>query len=1027
MALATLSIDLVAQLAKFEGDMRRAAGLAENVAARMDRAFGGVGAVFAGSLLASAATQAVQSLSQLVPELINGVARFQDLEEKTGASAEALASFQTAADVAGTSVDQIAGFMVKLTGTLSKTNDETKGAGAALNFLGLELKTFRELAPEDQFKTLADSLAKVPDGASRVAVAIALLGKAGAESLPFLKELAQTGATQNRLTAEQIRLADDLADRNAKLRSELKQAAQVAALQALPAFNALTEQFLKTAESIVGLNVETGRLGTNNAVRDFAQTSAVFIGDLLDELKKVPEAFRSINATTKREFAGLEVVGRVLAGGFLTGTGREKFDAAVQRYKALGDAAAAAAAESEKLAKQPSIGDALRKQFDSANRVADNPDLASEQRRLSNRAAAGQSQGGGRRFFGAPDEKASREAEQLRKALADDALRALERNFASERDAVQFQQRFLELQQSQGLISLGEFYERRGELQARALDLQIKAYNDEAASLRQTLKAPDLGAAERVKVQGRVADVEAKAALARQQFAQQGKLNALEEQRAYEQAADRIIEFRAQVLELNGRLAEAAKLRADLAIAQAERSALGLGVKDSQIASYAAGTRALQAYVAAQRQVQDITLQLSIAEQRIALQAEVSGASRAETEQQLFAVRSQALVQMAEQLRLVEATAVGADENSPAVQFARQLRLEFEKLSVTLDPALVRLRKVGDEVADALGRAAGAISINFKDAKSAVASLGDALLRISTRELIEIPATDFFRLQLRGATEGGGAFADIAAKLFGVKGAGAAGSGQGGPGPAPAFSLDGLFGAGPTTPGFGSLFGSSPLTSAGEGSGLSASLFKDLGLGAAFGGTPTATVALDALAVAAQNAANALAGIGGPGGAGGAAGGLFNSLVGGKGSSGAFDFIGNSFIKLFGLADGGYTGAGDRNAPAGIVHKGEVVWSQADIARAGGVGIVEAMRLGARGYADGGVVAAPRVFRGGVQTSAPARDRAGAGAGGRSGDTTVNLGGVTVNSGGYMDTMAEDRAAQRIARKAERYIARRGA
>ena len=42
--------------------------------------------------------------------------------------------------------------------------------------------------------------------------------------------------------------------------------------------------------------------------------------------------------------------------------------------------------------------------------------------------------------------------------------------------------------------------------------------------------------------------------------------------------------------------------------------------------------------------------------------------------------------------------------------------------------------------------------------------------------------------------------------------------------------------------------------------------------------------------------------------------------------------------------------------PAGIVHRGEVVWSQRDVARAGGVGVVEAMRLGLRGYAAGGVV-----------------------------------------------------------------------
>ena len=53
---------------------------------------------------------------------------------------------------------------------------------------------------------------------------------------------------------------------------------------------------------------------------------------------------------------------------------------------------------------------------------------------------------------------------------------------------------------------------------------------------------------------------------------------------------------------------------------------------------------------------------------------------------------------------------------------------------------------------------------------------------------------------------------------------------------------------------------------------------------------------------------------------------------------------------------GGYTGAGGVHEPRGVVHAGEVVWSQKDVARAGGVGTVEAMRLGYRGYDDGGVV-----------------------------------------------------------------------
>jgi len=57
-----------------------------------------------------------------------------------------------------------------------------------------------------------------------------------------------------------------------------------------------------------------------------------------------------------------------------------------------------------------------------------------------------------------------------------------------------------------------------------------------------------------------------------------------------------------------------------------------------------------------------------------------------------------------------------------------------------------------------------------------------------------------------------------------------------------------------------------------------------------------------------------------------------------------------------GFAQGGYTGAGGKYEPAGVVHRGEVVWSQSDVARAGGVGVVEGMRRGLRGYADGGVV-----------------------------------------------------------------------
>ncbi|MBH1391840.1 phage tail tape measure protein [Stenotrophomonas maltophilia] len=60
-----------------------------------------------------------------------------------------------------------------------------------------------------------------------------------------------------------------------------------------------------------------------------------------------------------------------------------------------------------------------------------------------------------------------------------------------------------------------------------------------------------------------------------------------------------------------------------------------------------------------------------------------------------------------------------------------------------------------------------------------------------------------------------------------------------------------------------------------------------------------------------------------------------------------------------GYSTGGYTGDGGVSEPAGVVHKGEVVWSQKDVARAGGVDVVEAMRKGLKGYDTGGAVGTP--------------------------------------------------------------------
>lgn len=81
--------------------------------------------------------------------------------------------------------------------------------------------------------------------------------------------------------------------------------------------------------------------------------------------------------------------------------------------------------------------------------------------------------------------------------------------------------------------------------------------------------------------------------------------------------------------------------------------------------------------------------------------------------------------------------------------------------------------------------------------------------------------------------------------------------------------------------------------------------------------------------------------------------GLFGNLAGGGSSGGSGLFAG--IAKMLGFAEGGFTGAGSKYQPAGIVHAGEYVFSQQATNRIG-VGALDRMHENAKGYSAGGFV-----------------------------------------------------------------------
>lgn len=122
----------------------------------------------------------------------------------------------------------------------------------------------------------------------------------------------------------------------------------------------------------------------------------------------------------------------------------------------------------------------------------------------------------------------------------------------------------------------------------------------------------------------------------------------------------------------------------------------------------------------------------------------------------------------------------------------------------------------------------------------------------------------------------------------------------------------------------------------------------------------------------------------------------FDSMFGGSKATGSGGWLSNIF-KGLGFADGGYTGAGGKYQPAGVVHKGEYVFDAESVRRAGGPAAMDAMRRGLKGYADGGAVGA---------VSAPRIPKVAAMNAARSGNTTVDAR-TTIQASGNADTDAK--------------------
>ena len=241
MAIATLSIDLVARLARFEGDLGKAARASEQTAQRINAAFGTVGAVL-GTLGAGISVAGIVSIAKAS---IDSVDRLNDLKDATGASIENLSALEDVAARTGTSMDTVSASVIKFNKALADAKPDSDAA-RALEAIGLSAKELKALDPAEALLKTAVALQGFADDGNKARLTQELFGKSLKEVAPFLKDLAEKGQLVATVTTAQALEAEKF---NKELFALQKNAADAARSLTGPLVSGLNDLIAKYREA----------------------------------------------------------------------------------------------------------------------------------------------------------------------------------------------------------------------------------------------------------------------------------------------------------------------------------------------------------------------------------------------------------------------------------------------------------------------------------------------------------------------------------------------------------------------------------------------------------------------------------------------------------------------------------------------------------------------------------------------------------------------------------------------------------
>lgn len=170
-----------------ENNIRRLGNSMQGLEGRIKNASMATNLLYTGlkSLAAVAVTGGVVALAKSAIDLADDM---RDLSQRTGVGVETLGQFKVAAELSGSSLEGVAKGLTFLNKNMVAAATGTEAAAAAFKTVGVATTeadgTLR--SADKVFLDVADRFAQLRDGPEKAALAIKILGKAGAELIPIL-------------------------------------------------------------------------------------------------------------------------------------------------------------------------------------------------------------------------------------------------------------------------------------------------------------------------------------------------------------------------------------------------------------------------------------------------------------------------------------------------------------------------------------------------------------------------------------------------------------------------------------------------------------------------------------------------------------------------------------------------------------------------------------------------------------------------------------------------------------------------